>query len=111
MSVAREAADLYRRLAVESPARFEHGFALSLNNLSVSFAARGDLANSIVSIREAVDIRRRLALENPARFGSDLVVSLANLEIRLRDNGDEQGAEAAAREAAAFRAQCCGGLH
>ncbi len=99
LAAIREAVEIRRRLAQETPARFAPDLATSLNNLSLRLSDAGDGAGALAAIREAADIYRRLAQETPARFAPDLAMSLNNLSLRLSDAGDGAGALAAIREA------------
>ena len=103
LTAIREAVDIYRRLALANPARFEPDLAMSLNNLSNRLGEAGDRAGALTAIREAVDIYRRLAPANPARFEFDLAGSLRNLSLRLSDAGDDADVLTAIREAVDIR--------
>ncbi len=92
LAAAREAVDIYRRLAKAAPASFEPALASSINNLANRLSETGDRAGALAAAREAVDIRRRLAQAAPASFEPALAVSLCTLMECLA--GDHQSSEA-----------------
>ncbi len=103
LGAIREAVEIYRRLAVASPARYEPDLASSLNNLSVRLGDVGDSAGALDAIREAVEFFRRLVAANPARYEPNLAASLNNLSNRMSDTGDAAGALEAVRESVEIR--------
>ncbi|NYZ20488.1 ATP-binding protein [Azospirillum oleiclasticum] len=94
-----DAVAIYRRLAAQTPARFEPDLALSLNNLSNRLSNAGEGAEALAASREAVELYRRLAAHSPARFEPVLAASLNNLSVQLSNPGERAKALAASREA------------
>ena len=73
LAAAQEAVDLYRRLALDNPARYEPNLAASLGNLSIRLSEVGGRAGeALAAAQESVDLYRRLALDDPARYEPDL---------------------------------------
>jgi len=85
---AREAADLYKALAEESPAAYTPNLASSLNNLANHLSEAGERGEALEAAREAVRLRRVLAGASPAAYTPDLASSLNNLANRLSEAGE-----------------------
>ena len=100
---AREATEIYRKLAQSNPAAFLPNLAGSLNNLGNCLFALGRREEALIPAREAVDIRRKLAQSNPAAFLPDLAMSLNNLGAFLSALGWHDDALIPAREAVDIR--------
>ena len=99
LAPAREAVEIYRRLAKANAAAYEPDLASSLNDLASHMAGTGDRQEALTPAREAVEIRRRLAKANAAAYEPALALSLNNLANHMAGTGDRQGALAPAREA------------
>ena len=104
---AREAAEIYRRLAraepEAEPGAYLPDLAMSLNNLGALLSEVGDRQAALGPAREAAEIYRRLAEAEPGAYLPDLAMSLNNLGIGLSEVGDRQAALGPAREAVAIR--------
>ena len=96
---AREAVELYRALAEDSPAAYTPNLAASLNNLVIRLSAVGEHNEALVAVREAVRLRRALAEASPQAYTPDLAMSLNNLASCLSEVGEHNEALVAAREA------------
>ncbi len=99
LEAVRESVEIRRRLASESPARYEPDLASSLNNLSVRLSGTGDSAGALDAIREAVEFFRRLVAASPTRYEPDLAGSLSVLSDRLEERGQTEAAIEATEEA------------
>ena len=99
LEAAREAVELYRGLAEDSPQAYTPDLAGSLSNLANCLSGVGDRDGALGAAREAVELYRRLAEVSPAAYTPNLAMSLTNLAIRLSALGDRNGALGAAREA------------
>ena len=100
---AREAVELYRALAEDSPAAYTPNLAASLNNLVIRLSAVGEHNEALVAVREAVRLRRALAEASPQAYTPDLAMSLNNLASCLSEVGEHNEAVVAAREAVELR--------
>ncbi len=96
---AREAVDIYRRLAQDNPRAFMPDLAMSLNNLANILSELGRREEALEPAQEAADIYRQLAEDNPQAFMPDLAGSLNNLAIRLSELGRREEALEPAQEA------------
>ena len=65
-AAAREATDIYRRLAAERPDAFLPDLAMSLNNLGAQLIELDPREDALAALQEAVEIRRRFAAARPA---------------------------------------------
>ncbi len=99
LPVAREAENIYRRLAEANPEAYEPDLAMSLNNLANRLSELGQREEALSVAREAVDIYRRLAEANPEAHEPYLAGSLNNLANRLSELGQREEALPVAREA------------
>lgn len=100
LACAKQALEIYQRLASENPDRFEADFATSLSNYAsfLSEAGRNDEALNLA--KRALAIRQRLpSKKNPYRFESDLAASLGNYANRLSDAGRNDEALVFAKQA------------
>ncbi|MBE2260362.1 MAG: tetratricopeptide repeat protein [Rhodobacteraceae bacterium] len=95
----REAVEIRRELAANSPDTFRPDLASSLNNLAAFLSELGELQGALAPAREAVTIYRELAANTLDAHRPDLATSLNNLAIHLSELGDRQGALTPAREA------------
>ena len=104
LAAIEEAVALSRQLAQDPISaglgrQFNHGLAMSLNNLSVQRSETGDRVGALAAIEEAVALRRPLAKDDPVVYTPHLAAALNNLSVRRWDTGDRAGALAAAEEA------------
>ena len=88
LEAAREAADLYKALAEESPAAYTSDLAASLNNLAAFLSEAGERGEALEAAREAVRLRRVLAGASPAAYTPNLAMSLNNLANHLSEAGE-----------------------
>jgi len=72
LEAIRDAVDLHRQLAADSPDTFNPNLAASLNNLSLRLSNLGHRERALEVIQEAVDLRRQLAADRPDAFNPDL---------------------------------------
>jgi len=103
LAAAREATDIYRRLAADRPDAFLPDLATSLNNLGKVFSELGRREEALAAAREASDIYRRLATERPDAFLPDLAMSLNNLGNGLSELGWRKDGLAATQKAVEIR--------
>ena len=103
LEAAREAADLYKALAEESPAAYTSDLAASLNNLAIRLSEAGERGEALEAAREAADLYKALAGASPAAYTPDLASSLNNLANHLSEAGERGEALEAAREAVRLR--------
>jgi tetratricopeptide (TPR) repeat protein len=103
LAAAREAVDVFCRLAADRPMAFLPDLAGSLNNLGNRLSDLGRREDALAAAREAVKIHRRLAADRPAAFLPDLAMSLSNLGNCLNELGLREDALEAAREAVEIR--------
>ena len=99
LEAAREAVELYRGLAEDSPQAYTPDLAASLNNLANYLSEVGERNEALEAAREAVELYRGLAEVSPAAYTPRLAGSLSNLANCLSGVGDRDGALGAAREA------------
>ena len=99
LEAAREAVELYRGLAEDSPQAYTPDLAASLNNLANYLSEVGERNEALEAAREAVELYRGLAEVSPAAYTPRLAGSLSNLANCLSGVGDREGALVAAREA------------
>jgi tetratricopeptide (TPR) repeat protein len=99
LAAAREATDIYRRLAADRPDAFLPDLAMSLTNLGGRLRDFGRREDALAAAREAVEIFRRFAADRPDAFLPYLVASLNNLGIFLSELGRREEALAPTREA------------
>ena len=99
LEAAREAVELYRGLAEDSPQAYTPDLAASLNNLANYLSEVGERNEALEAAREAVELYRGLAEASPAAYTPRLAGSLSNLANCLSGVGDRNGALEAAREA------------
>ena len=92
LEAAREAADLYKALAEESPAAYTSDLAASLNNLAAFLSEAGERGEALEAAREAVRLRRVLAGASPAAYTPNLAASLNTLANRLSEAGERDKA-------------------
>ena len=92
LEAAREAADLYKALAEESPAAYTSDLAASLNNLAAFLSEAGERGEALEAAREAVRLRRVLAGASPAAYTPNLAMSLNNLANHLSEAGERDKA-------------------
>ena len=100
---AREAVELYRVLADDSPQVYASDLAMSLNNLANRLSAVGEPGEALEAAREAVELYRVLAEDSPAAYTPNLAASLNNLANILSGVGERNEALEAAREAVRLR--------
>ena len=96
LAPAREAVEIYRRLAMANAAAYEPDLALSLNNLAIHVAETGDREGALAPAREAVEIRRRLAKANAAVYEPALASSLNNWRTTWSGRAIDRGTGACA---------------
>ncbi len=99
LDTARQAVDLYGRLAQQRPDVFEPDLAMSLNNLANTLSQVGSRDEALDTARQAVELRRRLAQQRPDVFEPDLATSLNNLANMLSEVGRRDEALDTARQA------------
>ena len=87
LEAAREAVDLYKALAGESPAAYTPDLAASLNNLAIRLSEAGERGEALEAAREAVDLYRSLVEDSPAAYTPDLAMALNNLATFLSEAG------------------------
>ncbi|HZZ22212.1 MAG TPA: tetratricopeptide repeat protein [Roseiarcus sp.] len=97
---AREAADIYRRLAAARPDAFLHNLGASLHNLGNRLSQLGRREDALAAVQQAANIYRRLAAARPDAFLPGLAMSLNNLGIRFSALGQREEALVAVQEAA-----------
>ena len=94
LEAAREAVELYRGLAEDSPAAYTPRLAMSLNNLANCLSGVGERNEALVAAREAVELYRGLAKDSPAAYTPRLAGSLNNLAGILAADGRSEEAQA-----------------
>ncbi|KDQ13220.1 hypothetical protein BOTBODRAFT_33829 [Botryobasidium botryosum FD-172 SS1] len=99
LAAGREAVDLYRQLAEDSPTAYSSNLAESLDNLSVCLSPLGHREGALAASREAVDLYRQLAEDRPTAFSSDLARALTNDSALLSALGRWEDALTASQEA------------
>ena len=92
LEAAREAADLYKALAEESPAAYTSDLAASLNNLAAFLSEAGERGEALEAAREAADLYKALAGASPAAYTPNLAMSLNNLANHLSEAGERDKA-------------------
>ena len=92
LEAAREAADLYKALAEESPAAYTPNLAASLNNLAAFLSEAGERGEALEAAREAADLYKALAGASPAAYTPNLAASLSTLANRLSEAGERDKA-------------------
>jgi len=92
LEAAREAADLYKALAEESPAAYTPDLAMSLNNLAAFLSEAGERDKALEAAREAADLYKALAGASPAAYTPNLAASLSTLANRLSEAGERDKA-------------------
>jgi tetratricopeptide (TPR) repeat protein len=103
LDYAKQALDIYVRLAQGKPERFEPDWAISINDYANLLSDKGDNTLALVYAKQALDIRARLAKDKPERFEPDWAMSLNNYATRLSDNGDNTQALICAKQALDIR--------
>ena len=91
---AREAVELYRALAEDSPAAYTPNLAASLNNLANRLSGVGERGEALGAAREAVELYRGLAKASPQAYTPRLAGSLNNLADILAAGGRPEEAQA-----------------
>ena len=99
LEAAREAVELYRGLAEDSPQAYTPDLAASLNNLANYLSEVGERNEALEAAREAVELYRGLAEVSPAAYTPRLAMSLNNLANCLSGVGERNEALEATREA------------
>lgn len=70
-----EALVIRRRLAMETPAKFNANLAETLHEYGVMLGKKGDLTRAAESLGQALEIRKSLAQESPDRFLTEVAES------------------------------------
>jgi tetratricopeptide (TPR) repeat protein len=96
---AREAVEIWRKLAEKHPEIFLPDLAMSLNNLGAWLSALGDHVGAKEKTEEALRIYRELVKKHPEAFLPDLAMCLNNLGNRLAELGDYEEAKEKTEEA------------
>jgi tetratricopeptide (TPR) repeat protein len=102
LTIAAEAAALYRKLAAANPDAFQPDLAMSLNNLATRLSDTGQREEVLTIAGEAVELYRELIIANPDAFQLDLALSLNNLAVGFRYSGQREEALKIAAEAVAI---------
>ncbi len=102
LTAARNAVEIWRRLAAEDPAHFEEKLAIGLFGLSHRLIETGSARDALDAINEAIGIWTRLAVQNPRHFES-VANGFNNLSNCLSELGDRAGALEAIRKAVALK--------
>ena len=89
----KKAIELYEKLVVANPDRFEPDLALSYNNIGVFYKNRGNTDNADEYYRKAIELREKLAGENPDRYNPDLAESYNNAGNLCQHQGNPGKAE------------------
>ncbi len=97
-----ESLEIYRRLALDNPATYEHYVAVSLNELAILYSETQRFSDSEMLYKESLDIRRRLALENPSFNERDLALLLNNLALLYSRTGHFSDSEVLHKESLAI---------
>ncbi|KAI0061393.1 TPR-like protein [Artomyces pyxidatus] len=103
LEAIKEAAAMYKTLALDQPVKFTPNLATSLNNLSNCLAYVGQVSEALKVIEEAVTMYRALAVDQPVKFTPDLAMVLDNLSSCLSDVGQVLEALQAIKEAVTIR--------
>jgi tetratricopeptide (TPR) repeat protein len=74
--VGLDGLELYRRLTIKYPNRFEPDYARSLSNYASHLSDVGQNEEALDAAREALEIHKRLAHKSPDRFADDLFINI-----------------------------------
>ena len=95
--------ELFRRLSIKAPRRFEPDYATSLSNYASHLGEVGQNEEALNYSRQALEIRQRLAQKNPDRFAPDYATSLSNYANDLSEAGQNEEALNYSRQALEIR--------
>ncbi|KLO11412.1 hypothetical protein SCHPADRAFT_998957 [Schizopora paradoxa] len=94
-----EAVDIYRKLAEQSPGKFENELAWCLDCLSDRLSSLGKREEALPPIKEAVGIYRKLVVQSPGVFDYEYAWCLSCMSGRLSSLGQRKGALLAIQKA------------
>jgi tetratricopeptide (TPR) repeat protein/glycosyltransferase involved in cell wall biosynthesis len=95
--------ELYRRLTIKNPDRYEPAYATSLSNYALYLSDAGQYEEALDHSRRAVEIHERLARKNPDRYEPNYASSLSNYSKSLGDTGCHEEALEHSRRAVEIR--------
>ncbi|MCB9036828.1 MAG: tetratricopeptide repeat protein [Lewinellaceae bacterium] len=95
----KQALEIYQRLALDNPQRYEPDVATTQNNLGIMYRNLNAYDRAEAAYLEALEIRKRLALDNPQRYEPDVAGTQNNLGLMYSGLNAYDRAEAAYLEA------------
>ena len=75
----KQALEIYQRLALDNPQRYEPDVATTQNNLGIMYRNLNAYGRAEAAYLEALEIYQRLALDNPQRYNVYLANTLKNM--------------------------------
>lgn len=105
----KEALDIYRELARESPQTYLPYVATTLNNLGNLQSLQNDFEDASQSYQAALGIRRGLAISNPQMYLPDVATTLNNLGNLQSLQNDFEDASQSYQVALGIRRELAGG--
>lgn len=95
----KKALEIYNKLAMLNPDKYEPKLAMSLNNLANRLGNLGEYSQAIEYAKQSHNIYKKLATHNPDTYEPNLAMSHHNLANRLIDMGDYEQAQQYSKQA------------
>jgi tetratricopeptide (TPR) repeat protein len=99
LTTAKQASDIYQKLAQNNSEQFEPDWALSLNNYAIMLAEHDRHSDALATCKQALDLFQKLCNDKPERFEPNWANSLATYADCLAEQGLYQEALAVNEQA------------